>query len=66
MTRKISEAGPMELFALDECLKYLKCARNDAVAAGCPQTAKAIRRALKSAEGAMRHMGHRLNRSTKP
>lgn len=65
--RKIKPAGDFELLALDACIARLKQARNNATSANCPQTLKAIRRALKSAEGAMRHMTHRLQRmETKP
>jgi hypothetical protein len=66
MTRRIREAGAFELDALTACLKLLKSARQNAVWAKSPQTADAIRRAIKSADGAMRHMSHRLNRSAKP
>lgn len=37
------------------CIESLKRARTDAVAAGAPKAANKIRRALKSAEGALRN-----------
>jgi hypothetical protein len=41
-------------------LELLKNARNHAHRARCPRTLKKIRSAIKSAEGAARHMHHRL------
>lgn len=63
MPRKIKPADTFELVCLSACLRLLKRARDESKWAKCPQTTKAIRHALKSADGAMRHMRHRLNRT---
>jgi predicted nucleic acid-binding Zn-ribbon protein len=47
-------------------IAYLKNARDNAKAAACPQTVKKIRSALKSAEGARRHMERRLANGQRP
>ncbi len=41
--------------AIDAALRYLRAARDQLAAAGSRRAADAVRRALKSAEGAQRH-----------
>lgn len=57
---KIQPATPHERDSLDNAIRYLKSARDQATDAGCPKVATKIKSALKSADGARRHMERRL------
>lgn len=48
---------------MNRALAALRAARRDLVSAGAPRAAARVRAALKSAEGAKRHLQHRLARS---
>lgn len=52
---------PSPKLLVGDALVYLRRARNDLRAAGCPKAAAAVRRAVKSTEGALRHAQRRLN-----
>jgi len=56
---KISPATPRQERELAEAIATLKRARAAAAGAGCPALLRSIRGALKSADGARRHMGRR-------
>lgn len=64
--RPIRPATRDDLDALQAALDHLRHARNALRAAGCPQALAKVRHALKSAEGAERHMHHRLRRTLPP
>lgn len=59
MTRTLKPAGAFERTSLMECERLLRTARDFAKQAGAPKTADAIRDALKSCGGALRHMDRR-------
>lgn len=48
---------------LNHAVAFLRRARDCMAAADCPLAMKALRHALKSAEGAQRHMSHRLRQT---
>lgn len=60
MGRTLRPATPAAHAHLKTTLTALRTARASAAKAECPQTLKKIRSALKSAEGAERHMTRRL------
>ncbi len=49
---------------LNIAIERLKDARDLAIDSGCPRLAKKIRSALKSADGARRHLEHRMRRTS--
>jgi hypothetical protein len=49
--------------ALHLALFHLRAARDELVVADCPRSVEKLRALIKSAEGAERHMRHRLQRS---
>lgn len=55
MARKLRITHEWQLIAIDDALYYLKIARKTLTRAECPSAEKAVRRAIKSAEGAKRH-----------
>jgi hypothetical protein len=57
-------ANGRQCHCLSDAIELLRQARDRAEEADCPQLAKAIRRALKSADGASRHMSHRMQAET--
>lgn len=61
--RTIRPAGTSERQLIDVAVQRLRTARDALRAAGAPRAAAATRRALKSAEGAQRHVRHRLARA---
>lgn len=63
---KLRPATPTDRIALDNAITHLKIARNDAAQSGCPKVANKIKTALKSADGAKRHMERRLMHSDAP
>lgn len=58
--RRLRPATPEHQAQLLAALAALQTARDQIRGADCPNTLKKIRRALKSAEGAQRHMRRRL------
>jgi hypothetical protein len=64
--RQIKPATQRDAAALAIALVLMRKARTELEAADCPKALAAIRNALKSAEGAQRHMLHRLRRTEKP
>lgn len=58
--RRVRPATNRQAIALDLAIARLQDARAEALAADCPATVRKIRAALKSAEGAKRHMARRL------
>lgn len=62
MARNIQPATPDQAICLENAISYMKKAREWMAAANCPKAKEALDAALKSADGAKRHMGHRLRR----
>jgi hypothetical protein len=62
--RAIKPAATLDRIAIDEAIQAMREARRLLRAAGAMRAWKAAARALKSAEGARRHVRHRLRRST--
>lgn len=60
---KIRPATRAHVYLVGKALDYLRDARRNLVTAKCPKAAAKVRVALKSAEGAMRHVLHRRQRS---
>jgi hypothetical protein len=60
---KIRPANQAHARHLASAIDSLVAAKCHAVLAGCPSLAKKIRSALKSADGARRHLDHRLLRT---
>lgn len=60
MTRSLRPAPPDARGHMTAMLAALRVARDNAARADCPQTLRKIRTALKSAEGARRHLARRL------
>lgn len=61
--KRLSERHPAtadQWIAIGDAIEALKLARDKARYADCPQLLKAIRKALKSADGARRHVDRRL------
>ena len=58
--RGIRPATERQSIALQIAIERLRDARDHAMHADCPLTLKKVRAALKSAEGARRHMARRL------
>ncbi|MEQ9135740.1 MAG: hypothetical protein RLO51_11065 [Thalassobaculum sp.] len=58
--RRLRPATPDQQSQLHAALTALQTARDKIRGADCPNTLKKIRRALKSAEGAERHMRRRV------
>lgn len=58
---KLKPATPDNAIQLDNALAALRKSLVWCKGADCPQTANAIRRAIKSAEGAKRHMYRRVS-----
>lgn len=63
--RKIKPAGPLDRTTIIEAIHALRDARTLLRQAGADRACKAVARALKSAEGARRHVANRIRRSTK-
>lgn len=63
MTRVIKPATLRQVFALAHAIELLRTARGLAEEARSPRATAAIRRALKSVEGAQRHVRHRRRRT---
>lgn len=63
MTRPISPATPKAVTALRNAILHLKIARAELVRANCPKTLRRVRLCLTSAQGAGRHIDHRLSRT---
>ena len=61
--RVIRPAKRDNLICLENAINRVRDARGWARSADCPRATEAIRRALKSLDGAKRHMHHRLARS---
>jgi hypothetical protein len=59
----IRTASLRQQIALTIALGYLRNARDQLATADCPNTLAKVRAAIKSAEGAERHMQHRLSRA---
>ncbi len=57
---KLRPAQPDDRNRLDAAIQYLKEARDLSSDAGCPKVATKIKSALKSADGARRHMERRV------
>ncbi len=60
--RTIRPATPADFTKVDVALGYLHAARKLLKEADCPQALDKVRLAIKSAEGARRHVSTRLNR----
>ena len=63
MTRDIRPATDDQAIHPANAIKLLKKARGWMTAADCPRAMEALQAALKSAEGAQRHMRHRRRRT---
>lgn len=63
MTRPLKPATAQQEIYLTMAVNLLRIARDHAERSGSPRAVAAIRRALKSAEGAQRHMRHRRRRT---
>ena len=63
MARAIRPAVPEDGARVEQVVLCLKEARHHARLAGCPATLRKLQSALKSAEGAKRHLARRLSRS---
>lgn len=63
MARTIKPATWDQAANVEMALADLRSARARLKAADCPQAARKVRSALKSADGALRHVRHRLQRS---
>ena len=61
MARTIRPAKPDDGVHLEQVVLCLKVARHHARLAKCPATLRKIRSAIKSAEGAKRHMARRFD-----
>lgn len=61
--RTIKPATRDNAVCLGNAIEAMKKARHWMRAAECPKALEALQEALKSAEGAKRHMQHRLNRT---
>jgi len=59
----IQAAGPVDRDAIHAAITHLRRARSLLAQARAPRAAAAARKALRSAEGAARHVDHRLRRS---
>lgn len=58
--RKLREYKIGQKYELEDAIARLKLALESAKSADCPQLTKKIRSAIKSAEGAMRHIERRF------
>lgn len=63
MSSRLRTATEEHSAFLNHAVLHLRKARDCMAAADCPLAMKAIRHALKSAEGAQRHMSHRLRQT---
>lgn len=61
--RSIKPAAPADRVAVRTAIDHLRCARHLLASSGAPRAAAAVRKALRSAEGAARHIDHRIRRS---
>ena len=61
--RPIKAAKPADLDGVRAAIDHLRSARHLLATSGAPRAAAAVRKALRSAEGAARHVDHRLRRS---
>lgn len=61
--RSITPATEADVSAITSSLQFLRKARTALRGAGARTAARAVDRALKSAEGAQRHARHRLQRT---
>lgn len=59
MPRKLTPATPATLAECHRAIRALRSARNHLRRAGAPEAAEYVSRALKSAEGALRHAWRR-------
>ena len=63
MARQIAPATQDQANHLEAALDYLRKARPWLRGARCPKTLAKLESTIKSAEGARRHMSHRIRRS---
>lgn len=61
--RVMRSASPSDRDAIRQAIAHLRAARRLLVDSGSPRAAAAARRALASADGAARHVDHRLRRA---
>ncbi|MAC57625.1 MAG: hypothetical protein CMH85_04985 [Novosphingobium sp.] len=61
--RPIRAARLADRDAVREAIDQLRSARHLLAQSGAPRAAAAVRKALRSAEGAARHVDHRIRRS---
>ncbi len=61
--RSIKRAAPADRAAVVEAIDHLRAARNLLNQSGALRAAAAARKALRSAEGAARHVDHRIRRT---
>lgn len=60
--RPIKAAKPADRDAVRSAIDHLRRARHLLATSGAPRAAAAVRKALRSAEGAARHVDHRIRR----
>lgn len=60
MSRPLKAAAKADRVAVASAIKHLKRARDDLAFAGADKAADKVRAALKSAEGALRHVERRI------
>lgn len=61
--RSVKPASPADRDAVREAIDHLRSARHLLARSRAPRAAAAVRKALRSAEGAARHLDHRIRRS---
>lgn len=66
MTRHLRPATHGQTMLMDEAISLLRIAVNKLKCADCPKALEKTRLALKSAEGAQRHMRHRYTSDDNP
>jgi hypothetical protein len=59
MTRKLKPATAMDVHSVELAIYHLKQARDAFKRADCPQSLRRVRAALRSAQGAQRHVDRR-------
>lgn len=64
MARALKPADNSQAASLDAAVNMLRAARDELARADCPRSLARVRAALKSAEGARRHMQRRSMHST--
>jgi hypothetical protein len=63
--RSIRPAADIDRDHVRAAIDHLRHARNLLAKSGAPRAAAAVRKALRSAEGAARHVEHRIRRGCK-